>query len=585
MTNGNQTLTRYTATFVAHLYQAGMEEVVISPGSRSTPLALLCMHHPKLQTTIHIDERSAGFFALGRAKATRKSVGLICTSGSAAANYYPAIVEAKQSRVSLVVLTADRPHELRDVGAPQAMNQNQMYASYAKWYHETALPECSEMMLRYIGKIAERAVAVSTLTPKGVVHINFPFREPLMPNLADGNLWKNVVGQDDFFVSPPLISATAKFHSTQLKHIFEQITSKTRGLIVCGPEMDSTYHVAIGKLAEKLHIPVFTDILSQLRSMEHPCFIHSYDTLLRSSLVQEKLCPDWIIRFGAAPVSKALSQFMASVPFLAVVDEAADFRDPSHRADVFYCGSVISFCEQILMKENELTLQKSLYLSIWQTLHKTVQLFYKDCLGHFSDLEGKVVLPVLEQLDENDALMIANSMPIREFDSFYIGAQNCGFVYANRGVNGIDGLVSTAIGLAQSYPRLTLIIGDLAFYHDLSALLLLKQLPCNLKLILINNNGGGIFSFLPQANDQTYFEAVFGTPIDMDFQKAAVLYSLPYACADLADANQKIMELYETEDAAILEIYSDRFKNQKAHEKLWTTICQKIEPIVLELMK
>ena len=577
----NEILTKYVAKFVACLFQAGMEEVVISPGSRSTPLAILCCHHPRLKTVVHVDERSAGFFALGRAKATGKPVGLVCTSGSAAANYYPAIVEAKQSRIPLVVLTADRPHELRDVGAPQAMDQNEMYASYTKWYHDTALPEDSQMMLDYIGKIAMRAVTTANLLPKGVVQINLPFREPLLPDLSDPNLWGKVKAKQ---VYPFVMCAAATFTQSQLTDLMALIKKNAKGLIVCGPEMEFHYKAQIEELAERLNVPVFADPLSQMRQITNAHFIHSYDAILRSQVIKEKLRPNWIIRFGAQPVSKMLSQFMEMAEFLIVVDRGAGWREPSHHVSQFYYGDEASFCTAALDAIGQVDIHRENgYLRIWQNMHAEVKKVYQEQPEIFQTLEGKVIFPILSHIGNENAIMVANSMPIRELDSFYVSGEACRAVYANRGVNGIDGLVSTAIGLAQSYQELTLLIGDLAFYHDLSALLLLRRLPCQLKIILMNNYGGGIFSFLPQAKDETYFEAVFGTPIDLDFKKAAALYDLPYERVELSDANRGISSLYEKEGSALLEVVSDRKQNMLAHQTFWKYIHERIEPLVLNV--
>ena len=575
----HDTLTKYVASFVQQLYLSGMEEVVISPGSRSTPLAILFCDHPKIKTFVHVDERSAAFFALGRAKATNRPVGIVCTSGSAAANYYPAIVEAKQSRVPLVVLTSDRPHELRDVGAPQAMNQNQMYASYTKWFHDAALPEQTENMLKYIGKMAMRAVTVANASPKGVVHINLPFREPLMPNLQLPNLWKAVQTP-----VKSVISARKTFESSQLQALHTRMKNYPNGIIVCGPEMERDFTHAVIQLSESYQVPVFVDPLSQMRGVSHANFIHSYDTLLRSMELREKMRPDWMLRFGAQPVSKALSQFMMQAEFLAVIDADEGWRDPAHDVDQFYFGDENHFCTVMagLADANE-TRAVNQKLAVWQQLHQKVKEIFKQRTALFSEIEGAVISDILTQMPKDSALMVANSMPIRELDSFDIFGESGYKVYANRGVNGIDGLVSTALGLSVTHGKLTLLIGDLAFYHDCSALILLKKLSSQVKVVLINNHGGGIFSFLPQAKDQTYFETIFGTPLDLDFGKLAAVYDLSYEHIQLADASQGITSLYQKEGSAILEVSSNREKNEQAHRKLWAAVNQEIEQLICQL--
>lgn len=575
----HETLTRYVATLVQQLYCGGMEEVVISPGSRSTPLAILFSHHEAIKTFVHVDERSAAFFALGRARATGKAVGLVCTSGSAAANYYPAIVEAKQGRIPLVVLTADRPHELRDVGAPQAMDQNQMYASYTKWFHDAALPEESADMLKYIGKTAMRAVTVANASPKGVVHLNLPFREPLMPNLELSCLWEGVSSSGD-----PVVYAAKTFACEQLEALYVRIKENPNGIIVCGPEMARDFAAAVIELSSYLQVPVFADPLSQMRAVDHENFIHSYDTLLRSQALCEKMKPSWVIRFGAQPVSKALSQFIAQVEFLAVVDADEGWRAPAHDVAQFYYGDEVSFCQVLseLAAAQKMKLAND-RLEIWRELHTRVKEIFTRQKNLFTGIEGVIIPDILANQSDDSVIMVANSMPIRELDSFYISGEAVGKVYANRGVNGIDGLVSTALGLAATHTQLTLLIGDLAFYHDCSALVLLKKLSANIKIILINNQGGGIFSFLPQAKDKTYFEVVFGTPLDLDFQKLAEVYELPYEQSQLADASNAISRLYQLEGAAMLEMISNRAVNEQAHRKLWAAVNQETENLLLDL--
>src|SRR5699024_9155743 len=298
-------LTRYTAHFVEELVRSGVTDVVISPGSRSTPLAMTMVEHSSLKAWVIIDERSAAFFALGLAKATERPVAIVCTSGTAAANYFPAVVEAHYSRVPLIVLTADRPHELRDVGAPQAIEQIKLYGDYVKWFQEMALPEATSNMLNYVRSKAVRAVYLAAEGNAGPVHLNFPFREPLVPDFTLENLWGK---QDNLNNSYHAITTGKKELSDyQLEQIVDQLKNKKRGLIVCGPQVEKEFAQAISSLAFEWGLPILADPLSQVRSGNHfkDYVIEGYDAILRNETVRKQLKPDFIIRFGAMPVSKA----------------------------------------------------------------------------------------------------------------------------------------------------------------------------------------------------------------------------------------------------------------------------------------
>ena len=303
--NHQENLTKYVATFVDELVKTGVKDVVISPGSRSTPLALLMAEHPQLKTYINIDERSAAFFALGIAKASRLPVALLCTSGTAAANYYPAVIEAKLSRVPLIVLTADRPHELRDLGAPQAIDQIHLYGKHVKWFSEMALPECNVEMIDYAKVNAARAVTTALQAPAGPVHLNFPFREPLMPKLEPSPFLANTEDIGDQIV---LERGNLQLNEQTYESIAKQLSDR-EGVIICGVIDKPTFVSAVIKLAEKLNYPIIADPLSQLRSGEfpHEHIIDSYDAMLRDERTCEYLTPSVVIRFGGMPVSKPLT--------------------------------------------------------------------------------------------------------------------------------------------------------------------------------------------------------------------------------------------------------------------------------------
>jgi 2-succinyl-5-enolpyruvyl-6-hydroxy-3-cyclohexene-1-carboxylate synthase len=568
-------LTAYIAAFVAELSKTGVEDVVISPGSRSTPMALVMAEHPDLRIHIQVDERSASFFALGIAKATQKPVALLCTSGTAAANYYPAVIEANISRVPLLVLTADRPHELRDVGAPQAIDQIHLYGKNVKWFVEMAPPEKTEDMIRYARTVCGRAAATAASYPQGPVHLNFPFREPLIP-LMDENL----------FELPERVGGYVEIETGHLSlsdqtfaAISEDIASYKKGIIVCGQLDNNEFTEEVIALANKLQFPIIADPLSQLRSGKHEGqhIIDAYDAFLRNEDAKSALKPDVIIRFGAMPISKALTIFIKENRNARqfVVDSGAGWREPTMSAsEMLYCDEAL-FCKKIV--ESAAPVRKSDYLQKWLTVNELA----KEQLAAISQVEdlseGKLFQQLTEMLPEGSTLFVGNSMPIRDLDSFFLLNEKNIKVMANRGANGIDGIVSTALGVASVSQPCYLVLGDLTFYHDLNGLLASKLYNIDINILLINNNGGGIFSFLPQAKEPKHFEKLFGTPLDLDFSHVVEMYNGKYDLiqdwehfSDTFAKNQKIGGL------KVMEIRTARDSNLKEHRDLWNSVSREI---------
>src|SRR5690242_18241749 len=306
--NAQEVLFAYVDAFVDELAQSGVRNVCICPGSRSTPLALVLARRVDLRVWMHVDERSASFFALGMAKANREPVALVCTSGTAAANFLPAVVESHLSRVPLLVLTADRPHELRDNGAPQAIDQVRLYGGYAKWFADMALPEATDSMLRYARTMAARAAATARDVPAGPVHLNFPFREPLVPLPPATDVTASAVRRPYMTVAAGLREATP----ATLDRMAATLNATPRGLIVCGPQDDPALAPAVLALAERLGYPVLADPLSGVRCGEHvtPLVIDSYDAFLRDGEWVAGHAPDLVLRFGAMPTAKPFLQYL-----------------------------------------------------------------------------------------------------------------------------------------------------------------------------------------------------------------------------------------------------------------------------------
>ncbi len=569
-------LTRYVASFVDELVKNGVTNVVISPGSRSTPLAMTVCEHEGLREWVMIDERSAAFFALGMAKETKRPVVLICTSGTAAANYLPAVVEAHYGRVPLLVLTADRPHELRDVGAPQAIEQINMYGEYVKWFQEMALPEASKRMLAYVRGKAARAVYEAKEGNSGPVHLNFPFREPLVPDFTIDRLW----GEQNDQSYSPTYNGEKRLTNAQLNNLAEKIESNQRGVIVCGPQVDKSLAQAITKLASKLELPILADPLSQLRAgqHEHKHIIESYDAIFRHQSIREQLKPEYIIRFGAMPVSKSYLFYMEEnkdvLQFIVENDEG--FRDPTGNGTEFIYANPMLLCEDLIQMSTDITVNNE-WLNQWQQMNQIAKKHL--LMGTSQEItEGEAVRCLLEVIPSESNLYVGNSMAVRDLDTFFMTTEKEISILANRGTSGIDGMVSSALGAAATshYPS-TLLIGDLSFYHDLNGLLAAKHYGLNITILLINNNGGGIFSFLPQANDEKYFEALFGTPVDIDFEPIISVYGGKYSVVkNETDLRKQLMNSYEEDGLSVIEVQTDRTENVKWHRQKWQAIEQEL---------
>ncbi|MCG1021907.1 2-succinyl-5-enolpyruvyl-6-hydroxy-3-cyclohexene-1-carboxylic-acid synthase [Sutcliffiella horikoshii] len=577
--NATNDMTYYLAAFVDELVKSGLENVIISPGSRSTPLALLMAEHPDLKVTVLIDERSAAFYALGLAKTSDKPVAILCTSGTAATNYYPAIVEAFQSRLPLIVLTADRPHELRDVGAPQAIDQLKMYGDYVKWFVEMSLPQDTRAMVRYARNMAARAAGTSLSAPGGPVHLNFPLREPLIPDLEAVDLWSKYKENNDSIVEVSV--GDYSISDDRASYFAKLLNERKRGVIVCGELPQSkveAFTEAITRLSASLQYPIFADPLSGLRTGTHSkvTIMEGYDAFLRSDEVKEKVQPEVIIRFGAMPVSKSLMQYIskATNAIHIVVDGDGGWRDPTLQANYMIHAEEAHFCERVNAQlEPRRTSEWLNSIQSWNDKTKMVLLAEKvDNM-----FEGRVITELQEILPNKSAIFVGNSMPIRDVDTFLHCEDKKLTVLANRGANGIDGVVSTALAASTVYENLVLVIGDLSFYHDMNGLLAAKLQKLNVIIVLINNNGGGIFSFLPQSKVEQHFEALFGTPTHMDYKHAVKLYDGKYTLAsNWHDFKGAMVDSLNSDGLKVIEVPTNREENEALHRKLWKNVSQEM---------
>jgi 2-succinyl-5-enolpyruvyl-6-hydroxy-3-cyclohexene-1-carboxylate synthase len=507
----------FARALVGELCAAGVASAVICPGSRSTPLALAVAELEDLPHRVLIDERSAAFHALGFAKATGRPVALVCTSGTAGANFLPAVAEASHARVPLVVLTADRPPELRAWGAAQTMEQRALYSSFARWSEEAPCPS-EGVGSGYARALARRAVSEATGPAPGPVHLNLPFREPLVPTTIDDMPAGARATTPAGATLVPLATDPSGALATELCGI-------ERGVLLFGPDnADPELAEPLRRLALALGWPVIADPASGLRAgmALDGCVIHGADLLLRDPGTVAALHPDLVIRFGALPTSKAVNQWLAryAAADLWLVDPAGGCRDPQHRASRVLRATPRQFCDAVAGRAQRPAGSRGAWLGHWLHADSVARTAVERALA----ADGRFLAPHVAQalwqaLPEDAVLYAANSMAIREMDAF-AWARAAGLqVLANRGVNGIDGQVSAALGAAAGSRRPTVLwCGDLALLHDVSGLLAGRLHDADLTIVVSNDDGGGIFEYLPvaQAIPRSVFEPLFAVPHGLD---------------------------------------------------------------------
>jgi 2-succinyl-5-enolpyruvyl-6-hydroxy-3-cyclohexene-1-carboxylate synthase len=585
----------YVSAFVEELARAGVHHVVVCPGSRSTPLAMSMAAHPALRVWMHLDERSAAFFGLGMAKQLREPVALLCTSGTAAANFLPAIVEAKLTHVPLLALTADRPHELRECGAPQAIDQNRLYGTHVKWFVDVALPEASDAALRYIRILANRVTALAQAVPAGPVHLNLPFREPLTPAPLVGQIMpspehRNPITWQGRPDNAPYVTVQdappGRLSASQIARLTETIKSARRGLIIVGPYDDPALTEPLLQLSQQTGYPILADPLSQLRcgDIDHSRIIASYDAFLRIASFVERAEPELLLRFGAMPTSKPLLLYLqryASCPQI-VIDGNGGWEEPTQLAAALIHADPTALCHDLLntLAGMDGPSSDDHWCNAWQHADRVTRQALQTSMRDFAQpFEGRIFSELADLLPDGATLYAGNSMPVRDMDTFFWGSQRSIRIVGNRGANGIDGVVSSSLGVSASKKAnevstpTVLIIGDLSFFHDLNGLLAAHLHKLDLTIVLVNNDGGGIFSFLAQAAYPEHFEQLFGTPTGLDFRSVVQMYGGTFHRVETWDAFRKAVQRGMDEGGLhVVEVRTERTSNVNMHRQLWQAV-------------
>lgn len=542
------------ASIVAEtLKRLGLTYVVICPGSRSTPLAIaFAQQSPDIEAISILDERSAAFFALGKAKATGRPTVVICTSGTAGANFYSCVIEAKESRIPLLLFTTDRPAELRDCHSGQTIDQLKLYGNYPNWQTELAIPSVDMGMLAYMRQMMIHAWERSQTPVPGPVHLNFPFRDPLAPipngemlHTTSLQLLQSQFDPQDFFSHITTIPTSAHLPISSPPP-FQEWLKSDRGIIIAGvaqPQRPREYCSAIAQLSKTLKFPVLAEGLSPVRNYAdlHPYIISTYDLILRNQELAKQLAPEVVIQIGELPTSKDLRNWLTSTQARRwIIDPSDQNLDPLHGRTTHLR---ISIEEMGLGGDGEASgageageamtssssSSSSKYLQMWCAVEAKVRAAVDQTLATMEELfEGKAAWLLSQTLPPRTPLFIANSMPVRDVEFFWKPSQSEVQPFFNRGANGIDGTLSTALGIAHRHQSSVMLTGDLALLHDTNGFLIRNKFVGHLTIVLINNNGGGIFEMLPISKFDPPFEEFFATPQDIDFAQLCTTYGVEH---------------------------------------------------------
>ena len=563
---------------------AGVRDICIAPGSRSAPLVLACARLGAFRMRVCLDERVAGYFALGLGKATGIPAAVVTTSGTAAANLFPAVVEASLSETPLLVLTADRPHRLRGADANQTIDQVRLYGGYTREFFDVPLPTAERPALRHLRTIAGRAVASAVGLPAGPVHLNFPFDLPLAPaGLQRGDAHDALAAAHPQVVQEgvaarPYVGVGHRcpvLHEKEIAAIWTKLAASRRPLLIAGPNVDP---VALGpatiRFAEALEVPVLADPLSGARygrrHGEHVCA--SYDLFLREPGVRTVLAPDLVLRVGRTPTSTALAEYLeeASPDAHMVIDPSYRWKDHLAVATDVFRGDSVDALER-LADEGQRGERDPAWHALWTRFEHAVRAALERPLaatGPSTRFEGIVAREVVRAIPAGGTLFVSGSMPIRDVDAFGGTRTQPLRVLGNRGASGIDGIMSTALGVAAgSGATVVALLGDLALLHDANGLLATREPDARVVFVVVNNDGGGIFHFLPVREHEPHFTPLFATPHGVEPERIGALFGLPWERVDIEDLSRQVQRGVAGGESRLLEVKTDREINRQRRDE------------------
>ena len=548
MSTPGDTAATFCATLVDEWIRLGVKHAVIAPGSRSTPLAVQLAERSEISIHLFHDERSASFAALGIGEASGVPAVLLCTSGTAATHFHGAVVEAHQANIPMLVCTADRPPELRDVGAPQTIDQTNLFGTAVRWFHDPGV--ASDDAAHSWRSLAARSVAFAKGTRPGPVHLNLPFREPLL-----GTVGELPMSRESSWSGVDI----ARSVSSEMVASLGDLCRNQRGIVIAGkgatPEVLS--------FAQQVGWPVFADARSGLRVCESNVVI-AFDSILRHAPFSDSQVPDIVLRVGEPPASKVTAQWLARHSIRMVqISETEMVVDPDHRMSHTFIAPVAELFSALSTAVAPID-------SSWSATWNAAETFAQSAISEWTSRnwsEPTHARALTDALMPGTHLVVSSSMPIRDVEWF--GTVTPGVtVHSNRGTNGIDGVISTAIGIAASTGAQTVVfVGDVACLHDSNGLLGLMQRNVDVKVVVTNNDGGSIFSFLPQATQVSVdtFELLYGTPHGVSFEHLAATHGIPYQ--KISDASSITASL-RSSGTCLIEVPFNRGENVAHHDAL-----------------
>lgn len=572
--------------FVDRLVNAGVKYACISPGSRSTALTLAFASKKNISVFPIVDERSSSFFALGFAKQSKTPVAIVTTSGTAVAELYPAIIEAYYQRIPLIICTADRPPILRNSGANQTINQQNIFANHIRGFIDAGLPDPKKF--GKIKSVADEAIRISCFSDKGPVHVNFPFEKPFEPKSYTDKVDVKIIAGN--FSSSPAVFSKPRQKKINFNSLATKFTKAERGLILVGfNNYDADFGKLLVKFSKTFGYPIYVDGASKLRFGNHPkdYFIDNLTAIVRARSFAKNFEPEVIIQFGSAPTANVLlDYFKNSKAEKFLVNDFGDRNDPSLTAKNIISCNPVEFCENILDHTKHANTRKSLWLKNFLTLQQIADGTKKKIIAHADfPFEGRVVTELIDALPNNSNLMLSNSLPIRDVDFFASASKKQINIFTNRGASGIDGINSTALGIAKASNIHTyLLTGDLAFYHDSNGLHSAVKYKIPLTVILINNSGGGIFESLPISHYPEFLSTNFLTPLELDFVKLVQAYSGDYVnIRTWAELRKQIETSSRSNGLRVIEIRTDARKSKLLRQEYWNTVAEKIDEFIDEV--
>jgi 2-succinyl-5-enolpyruvyl-6-hydroxy-3-cyclohexene-1-carboxylate synthase len=570
-TNRNTAL---ASALAEELARGGVEHACVAPGSRSAPLALALWNEPGIRVWSHIDERCAGFFAVGAAQRSGGPVVILTTSGTAGANLYPAVAEASEARVPLIVLTADRPPELRGRGAGQTIDQLKLYGSAVRWFCELGTADADDDGLLHFRSAAARACAEATGPSPGPVHLNVPMREPLAPVALDASVnAERALATGGRSGAVPLTGVRTGDltpNAELIASLGAAIAETPRGVIVAGRQRDAGLAGPIASLARAAGYPILAEPTSQLRSGGHyrGPVIAPYNALLRKP--PEQLRPDLVIRVGDMPTSKALRLWLAGNDGCrqVMIDPEYGWNEPTWTAQEILRVAPALLADALADALGQRS--DGSWLNRWQEAGRAADGAIDSFLESLGDelFEPRIYREMAPLLPAGSTIYVSSSMPVRDLETFFPSSTTPLCFLANRGANGIDGVISSSLGAAAIAPGPAYaLVGDVALYHDMNGLLAMKRLGVEATIVVMNNRGGGIFDFLPIAEFPDGYEELFGTPTGLDCAAVASLYGLPFTRLS------SYGELPEALDSqGLVEVPLERSRNVELHRELFERV-------------